>query len=72
MKRDLNFFLIKFNCLLFTFFYCLLSEFLPVICLIWQTLTARDDTRTRQHVRKQEIRVKMASLDSIFFAGENK
>ena len=28
------------------FIYFLLSEFFPVICLFWHTLTARDDTRT--------------------------
>ena len=32
--------------------YFLWSEFFSVICLFWHTLTARDDTRTRQHTRK--------------------
>ena len=41
-----------------------LIGFFSVICLFWQTLTSRDDTHT------QEIRAKITSLDSIFFAGE--
>ena len=35
-----------------SFVYFLLSVFFPVICLFWHTLTARDDTRTRQHTRQ--------------------
>ena len=34
------------------FIFFLLSNFLSVICLFWHTLTARDDTRTRQHTRQ--------------------
>ena len=41
-------------CFLYWTFLCLLSliGFFPVICLFWHTLTARDDTRTRQHTRQ--------------------
>ena len=41
-------------CFLYWAFLCLLSliGFFPVICLFWHTLTARDDTRTRQHTRQ--------------------
>ena len=71
MKRNLNFFLIKFNCLLFTFF-TVSSELLPVICLFWQTLTAWDDTRTRQHMRQgsKKFAPKWPHLIRFFFAGE--
>ena len=63
MKRDLNF-LNQIQMPVVYIPYCLLSDFFPVICLFWQTLTSRDDTHT------QEIRAKITSLDSIFFAGE--
>ena len=39
-------------CIEHSFIYFLLSELFPVICLFWHTLTARDDTRTRQHTRQ--------------------
>ena len=41
-------------CFLYWTFLCLISliGFFPVICLFWHTLTARDDTRTRQHTRQ--------------------
>ena len=42
-----------------------------VICLFWQTLTARDDTRTRQHLRqgRKYFTPKWRHL-MLFFAGE--
>ena len=39
-------------CIEHSFIYFLFSEFFPVIYLFWHTLTARDDTRTRQHTRQ--------------------
>ena len=40
-------------CIEHSFMYFLLSEFFSVICLFWHTLTARDDTHTRQHMRQE-------------------
>ena len=39
-------------CIEHSFTYFFLSEVFPVICLFWHTLTARDDTPTRQHTRQ--------------------
>ena len=48
---------VHYRFLYWTFFYLiywlsLMGIFFSVICLFWHTVTARDDTRTRQHTRQ--------------------
>ena len=48
----LEFFLIKFNCLLFTFFTVSYLNFYPLFVCFDKLSKLRDDTRTRQHTRQ--------------------
>ena len=68
------FFLIKFNCLLFKFLTVSYRNFFSRYLFV---LTDFDSSRRHTHAtthawRKQEIRAKVTSLDSIFFFRGNK